>query len=283
MGKIVMLTDNGEVAKVWEGGEAYIRTRSQDEYYKKMHQRGCLKDERRFIACFNDEIKEVTKQLNNRECGALLKLVLCMRLGEEGVLRKNKKPMTKGDMRYVLGVSDRTATKIINRLMELDIIQAEKTKSKTVYKVNSKYHTMGKEIEKGKIFTKLFLTATRDIVELLTIEEIGMFYRMIPHFHYQRYYLVHNPNEPYVEGAEMKFMSIVELAGISDLSVPRTRRLIAKLTDIGVLLTIKGCGFTSCVINPELISRETVESDWTANLKLMFEDMKGAKNKVIYM
>ncbi|MFP3490916.1 hypothetical protein R0K20_25350, partial [Staphylococcus sp. SIMBA_130] len=68
-----------------------------------------------------------------------------------------------------------------------------KGRGKTFY-INEAFHHMGAGGKKA-LFTRLYLTKTREILDILTLEEAGLVYKLMPYINYRTLLLCENPNE----------------------------------------------------------------------------------------
>ncbi|MEG0448992.1 MAG: hypothetical protein RR595_03945 [Lysinibacillus sp.] len=243
---------------------AYYRTLKQQEAWIKQQQREKAIEKGRdepHVGCFQDPIKEVTPHLTLTQCGALIKLLLHMKMSNGGLLMKNKVPLTLTDIQQILGKGRTQTSAIVKKLESLSMINSPKAGRPKHFYMNEKYHVMGTHPKgKGKRhFIKLYKAKLGGMVDDLTLEELGFLYKILPYCHYHSFYLVHNPNEG--DFAKIEHMNRDELATAINYNVDNVTALVKQLRKKGLLISSNSSGVVLYRVHPHLIHIQGDGSD----------------------
>lgn len=205
-----------------------------------------------FIACFHTSIKAVTQHLSLTESGAIMKLLLYMKMNGEGLLQKEGKPLKQLDIQKILGKGKTQTVAIVKKLEYLSILISVKEGRSKHFFINGELHYMGKLAVKS--FTKLMKTKLSEVVDDLKLEQLGFLYKILPYFHYDNCYLAHNPNES--ELTKIKYMNRKELANIINYDVDNVTSLVNQLRRKGLIMTTNTSGSVLYRVHPDLMYRQ---------------------------
>jgi len=233
-----------------------IRTPKQHEAWLKQQQRKKAIERGRdepHVGCFQDPIKEVTPHLTLTQCGALIKLLLHMKMSNGGLLMKNKVPLSLTDIQKILGKGRTQTSAIVEKLEILSIINSQKEGRSKHFYINEKYHVMGKHPKrKGKrYFIKLYIDKLGGMVDDLTLEELGFLYKILPYCHYYNFYLVHNPKDG--DFAKIEHMNRKELAAAINYDADNVTALVKQLRKKGLIMSSNSSGVVLYRVHPHLI------------------------------
>ncbi|SFS47399.1 helix-turn-helix domain-containing protein [Marininema halotolerans] len=241
---------------------------AQSEAYKR---KVALKDRGKvWVACYHEPIRSVVKKLTLIEAGAIIKLLPYLRFKSEGRLINEGKPLKQKDIQKVLGRGKKATSSILNKLKKLGIIEVDKIETSNEYRLNSGYHSMG-FVEKAH-FTKLYQVKTREIIENLTISQTGMLYKLLPFFHYERYFLCANPNEKDPEF--IRLLTREDLAVLTGHSRETVSRMMNALCDEGVIMQLSTAGVEAVIVHPDVMFRLNSETEHTRVVRKQFEHLR---------
>lgn len=205
-----------------------------------------------FVACFHDPIREVTQHLSLTESGAVMKLLLYMKVNGKNLLQRDGKSLIQADIEKILRKGRTQTVDIVKRLEYLSIITPVKVgRSKTFY-LNKDFHYMGKLVNKP--FTKLMKAKLSEIVDDLKLEQLGFLYKILPYFHYDNCYLAYNPNEH--DLTKVKYMNRIELAAAINYGADNITILVKQLRKKGLIMTTKTSGKVLFRVHPDLMYRQ---------------------------
>src|SRR5699024_10174738 len=118
-----------------------------------------------------------------------------MRFKTAGKLIKDGKPLNQREIQQLFKRGETATRALLNRLEDVGVINIDKKGRSNVFYVSANFHDMG-SVDDGERFTKLYQVRTREITDRLELHESGILYKILSYFHYERYYLCANPNEP---------------------------------------------------------------------------------------
>lgn len=225
----------------------------QDEAYKKKLKQMENYNQEHFTAFHDKECLMVFGTLTLELAGVLLNMFAYMEQGESGQLKLEGKRMGVKELSKILRKSERTVKGYLNELEALGYIEAEKDGKRNVYSVDTRLANRGKRIAKG-YFTKLYIVRLRDALKVMTIQEAGLLFFMIPHMNTRAFVLCSNPYETDIEKIEL--WNREQLAEGAGLSLVQVKRLTANLKKKQVLLEAS-THRSAIILSPELISRDT--------------------------
>jgi hypothetical protein len=280
MGGILManydriVTEDGEIGYfVPETSNATIRTPEELErakQYASLPKKKRFHHGRNYVVAYNDAVSDIMRDLTLIEAGAMVKIMLQLRINGDGKLLKGSmvqpEPMNKVDIARVLGRSKSNANTLVDRLVTLGLLDS---RPEGVF-VNKRFHTMGERISNG-LFTKVYTVRAKEIADKLRLNEIGMLYKIIPFFHYSEYYLCVNPN---VDKSLIEYIGRETLADAIGHDVATVSKVMSRLQSVGALLVTGTRKEVRYLVHPDLMFRQAEghESEWTNAVRKLFDD-----------
>jgi len=269
-----IINEDGELGVfVPETANAIIRTPEEIEkakYYATTSKTKRFHHGRNYVVSYNDAVFDIIRDLTLTEAGAMVKIVLQLRIKGDGRLLKgslvNAEPMNKSDIAKVLGRSKSNSNALVDRLILLGLLD---NKSDGIY-VNKRFHSMGDRIA-GEVFTKVYTVRAKEITSKLRLNEIGMLYKIIPFFHYSEYYLCVNPN---VNKSLIEYIGRETLAESIGHDVATVSKIMSRLQSVGAILVTGTRKEVRYLVHPDLMFRqaEGYESQWTVAVRKLFDD-----------
>lgn len=259
--------DTGELVT---DGSVSLRHRSQDEGYQKH-----LEKERyqyttsdvHWVASYHDPIERISKELSLTETGAIIKLLPYMRFRAQGKLIKDGKPLKQADIQRIFK-RGRTATRdILNELQAKGVISVQKEGRSNVFYISAEFHEKG-NVRESERFTKLYQVRTREITDALALHEAGILYKILPYFHYSEYYLVDNPDES--DLSKLRYIGRNELADRIGMREYDLTQAVRKLRSKGALMSTESGKSIRYLVHPDVMFRQSIETDWTDAVRKMF-------------
>lgn len=241
----------------------YYEVRSKKQlqgFQKKLEDERVIKKRgKNYVNCFDEPIKQVVPKAKGNELGALFVLLHFMQLNKDGLLLKNGKPATISDIADRLGKKERRTKEIICRLVELGLINkgGDNTRN-TTYSISGDYFIMG-GFDGGKdgkgMFSRLYQLQSRGQLKNITLEDADILLRILPYFHFQKYYLCSNPYERDTD--KIHHLNETELAKI--IGVHRNTLINRMKNLIRAGYIFKGMGIGNAYffqVNPDIMTRE---------------------------
>lgn len=223
-----------------------LRKKFAQEKYREQQK------DRQFIICFHNGVSEVASKLTTTQAGALMRLLPYMQFKKDGLLVRNGKPMTLSTMAELIGKSERTTRGIIKVLIEVGALTNDGNNRSPNYVVNPKCHIMG-EIEDMVDFTRLYKKEGKHLMNLLSIQEQGFVYKLIPFINFETSWLAENPRE--LNGEEVIPLSKQRIAELMGESIDTVSRHLKKMWEVGVVDTYGSHGKEGYLFNPDLLHR----------------------------
>ena len=302
-----------------KGQSIQTRTKSQKEAFARiMRQRQRRYDNPRtkreafHVSTFQEETKEISKNISIQEAGLMMFLILHTKKDRNGYLFLNDETfLTQKDIIELTKIKERTVKLYLKHLQDLGIIKTSKIDKKkdiyigrgNKYQLVEKYHVMGKHSrnQQGKYFTKLYINKASKLLKNLSLEAKGLLYMMIPYVHYQVYAISDKPNqdlrgdyskpetEPgytfddfYARNDIRDAEYLTKGAFMEDIgwSKQNMNKRVKELVDANVL-KIEGEGVTQkFYVNPELFGRDSYEkTDERTYANFLITHMSEAKKK----
>ncbi|MFU8649178.1 winged helix-turn-helix domain-containing protein [Lysinibacillus sp. RSDA_15] len=270
---------------------------SEEEIERAQKQRECYKKKlaseisleygklNRHVGCFQRRITNIVPNLSLSECGFLITILAKMKLGGDGFLINNNKRMTVDDISEYVDLSRQQASKHLNKFTELGILEKIKDGRKRHYRVNPQFHIMGEHDNNtnGTWFIRLYKTKLYEMIENLTLPELGFIYKALPICHYSTFELVHNPNAHYnptaEEGSEeasfnvdLELFNRSELGQYMDEDVDNITKIANSLSKKGLLMTNTAHGRTCYTLHPHIVHPKGLKiSDYIQGICNKFE------------
>jgi hypothetical protein len=249
--------------------ESTERKQQQREYFER--KRAMETDTRRYVNCYHDAVTELNEILDVNEMGAIMKLIPHLKMHSGGQLVFESKRMSRTEIRKVIGKGDRWTRDILKTLVDAQVLIEAKDGRRKVYNVSDRYHTIGYTL-KDRYYTKLYQTKTRADINDITIQAAGVLYKMLPYFHYARYYLCENPNEPNPE--RLHHLTQTRLAELVNVERSIVKRGISELSRYGFVMISKSFGATVIMVNPDVMYRKKSTDDYTDTVRYQFAQTK---------
>jgi hypothetical protein len=267
---------NGDWYRDERGQAVKVATMTQIEHRNKfaMIKRATeYRNQKRYVNCYHEPIQKIIQELSLNEVGALIKLLPFLRFKQEGLLIREGKPMKMSDIADIIGKKQRMASSIIGRLVGVGVMRKEGQNRGVRYFINEEYHGIGKTIE-GATFTKLYQQETRFKTDQLSIQESGLFYKMIPYFHHQRYYLCANPDADAEQGEVIDHLTMESLAELIGESYEVVKRGMRALQQHGLLMRRDSFKVYTFIINPDIMYRSEYETEYTQAVRDDFDELE---------
>lgn len=267
--------DTGVLTVYAPADEYVVRNIRQIEAYKEHLRREAYRERsrgRNFVVCPDEPVKELSQKLELNELGALIKLLPYLQLNRDGLLVKDGKNMTIGDIEKVIGKKRRMTSTILNSLADAGVVIKDGSNRTPRYSISRDYHWMG-TVGKGVYFTKFYQVESRARMENLSIHEAGLLYKLLPYFHPDTCLLCSNPNERDVE--MLNPLSHEQLASLigEDPRVVRTH-MNSLINHFFVKKSMSGGGVTY-EVNPDVMFRGS-ETGHTQVVRSQFRALEKA-------
>jgi hypothetical protein len=269
-----IVNEQGEIGYfVPETANARIRTPEETErakQYANLPKKKRFHHGRNYVVSYNEAVSEIIQDLTLIEAGAMVKIMLQLRVNGDGKLLKGSmvdpESMNKADIAKVLGRSKSNTNSLIDRLVSLELLEDRPDG----FYVNKQFHSMGGRIA-DEVFTKVYTVRAKEIVDTLKLNEIGMLYKIIPFFHYSEYYLCVNPN---VDKAFIEYIGRETLAESIGHDVGTVSKIMSRLQSVGAILVTGTRKEVRYLVHPDLMFRqiEGYESEWTNAVRKLFDD-----------
>lgn len=262
--------------EIYDKSEYYLRSRKQNEAYleKQAKQQAIMNGRsKNWVACYHEAIKSLTSKLSIEERGVVFLLLPYMNLRKKGELMTRGERMNVKNIAKAVGKSEAHMKRTLPHIVESGVLYKEREGKSIVYGISAEYHTIGKNHEGH--FTKLYQQCTTTLKEEydLTIQLAGMLYALLPYFHYHTYLLCTNPNEEDPQALDP--MSDSELAELLAVDRSTINRLMNQLAKRGVVAKIGSHGVWIYRVNPDLMYRMKIETEYTEAVRADFlETMK---------
>ncbi|MBO1511548.1 helix-turn-helix transcriptional regulator [Metabacillus bambusae] len=225
------------------------RVSSDKAYVKMIKSRDDNK--KHFTSVSDKECSQVFNTLTLEQAGIMLSMFAYMELGDSGLLIHNGKRLGVKELAKLFKKSESTLKRILSELEAYGYILTQREGRKNIYAVNTMLATRGEQAGEG-FFTKVFVARLRDALKVLTVQEAGLLFFMLPYFNSRAYVLSDNPYE--LDLSKIKLWDREELAEKTGISLRNIKRLVPSMMKKGVLVGIKTCR-TAVVLSPELVSR----------------------------
>jgi hypothetical protein len=287
----IFVDENGELVAVYDPGTHFIRNKESSKALQK------IKDyyvddpflKKHFIAGYHSPVREISNKLNFEQLGALMVLLSHLELDSDGFLMngERKSYLTQVDIQKELGKSRRQTIRILNALVDAEVLIKQTRSGRNVFKVNPEFHSMG-AVDNDKHYTKIIKNTLKGKLKLLysveadqlNLTQIGLLYKMMPFFHYNKFWLVHNPNEDDFD--KIIPMNQEDLAETLGIAVRNLRPHLNALFRSGVMFRIGSYGGYIYGINPELYYRRSKETPETiAYRNAMIEQVQLTKKSAM--
>lgn len=266
----VVNTSTGEIVS-----EDYtLRHRNSDEAFRTQQEKEkyrAYEKGRHWVAGYHDPLRDLIRGLTLIEAGAIVKLLPYLRFKSEGKLLKDGKPLKQSEIQRIFKRGKSATNAILAGLSDAGVISILKEGRSNVFYISADFHTIG-SVREGEKFTKLYQVKTREITDDLDLHETGLLYKILPFFHYSEYYLCANPDEDNPEVIE--HMDRESLALAIGHEPETVSRCVAKLRHKGALLTTRSGNSVRYLVHPDVMFRQSIETEWTQSVRKLFEQHK---------
>ncbi|MCQ6265599.1 helix-turn-helix domain-containing protein [Fictibacillus sp. WQ 8-8] len=231
------------------GGEVKSpqRVNSDKAYKKRMSQQ----DPRSFVQVNDRGVVHVKSTLNLTQAGTLFSLMAYLDDKDGNLVFRGERLGTE-QLSKLLSVSKTSLKRNISELVNLGYVIDEKVGRKVFYSVNPQIAKRGVRTEKD-LFSKLYNVHLRELIQKLTVQELGFLFLMIPYFNTKYYTLCQNPYE--LNSSKVELFDRERFAEEVGLSLVQVKRLIANLLKKQALIGLRTCR-TAIIISPKLVSRQ---------------------------
>lgn len=245
----VVNLDTGELHRELKDDDR-ITTKEQREFYKK---RVNVKYEGKFVNNMDKNLKEVSDKLTLSQLGLFASLFRFMDFKDKR-LKHDGRNLTKTTISKILGLNYHTTNKQLKGLVDSDLLIAHKVGNHNEYEINDSFVFIGKFLKK-EFSTKIFTVKFAEMTDGMKLNEIGLFYRLIPYVNTERYVLCYNPYETDVDGINA-IQTYTEIANIVGVDRSHISKLMNKIGSKYLIINVAAGKNNVFVVNPELVSRK---------------------------
>lgn len=227
MGKIVHISDDGEVLNTFNDHTHYIRSEAQNEHYKK-RETSKLEFETfnnetgKFIWSYPARIKELIKSDDYNKSDLTMIFYLATYVNGTGYLAyDNQVKLKKGGLMKVLNISRNQFGKLYNKLIEHEILISVNEH----YQWNQNYNFYGttKRIAKPNELVRTYVKQIRDLYEAKTDSgkrknsAVSLYpvFALVPYLHVSTNIICSNPTE--TDTSQIDYYTLTEIAEKLDL------------------------------------------------------------------
>lgn len=223
---------------------------------------------RQYVTSYHEPVRSLSRILEINELGAIMKLIPYMRRDKGGDLFTDSKRMGIAEIAKAVGKSQRWAEGVVRTLITVGVLTEKRDGRRKVYGVSPEYHTMGETVA-GARYTKVYQTKTRSYVKNLSVQAAGLLYCMIPFIHYERLYLVHNPDESDFDALDhMRQADLARAIGVEEQTVTRGMK---ELSRYGFVMRSEAYGAIVIKMNPDVMYRKKYDDDeYTESVRYEF-------------
>lgn len=231
--------------------EYVLSRKAQNESYRKKQQALEAAHGRHFIACTDQAIIGISKELSMAEAGFLFKILPYL-TGKDGYLRQNGEYLLATDMERLSGRNRKSVGIYLSKLKSLGVImEGEKVGKSKTYKFNQDMFT--RSCAPDSYFTKLWVVNARDSKTNVKLEDLGVFLKMLPYMNTVNYTLSTNPYE--LENGEVDPIGLNDLAGLIGYDSKALSLAIRRLAKDNMVLLFQSGKITCTALNPYFVSR----------------------------
>jgi len=185
-------------------------------------------DRRNFSFTHMRNVREITDNLSNNQCGYLMLLQPYIQFKSNVLVGKKEKPLDMKGITKALGVSQRTAKTTIDGFINDGIIDITK---EGYYIVNDRYHFRRKAGSDKNMVVKTFFSTLKDLK--LKTSELGALYKLLPYVHYETNIICADPFEEVP--ANIRFLNKKEIAKIMGVHEKKALQIIRSLRRAGAV------------------------------------------------
>ncbi|MBU8768767.1 replication/maintenance protein RepL [Cytobacillus oceanisediminis] len=199
--------------------QAKVSASQREGFIKKENRKV---DRRHFAFADMENLREVISVLSNVHLGYLLHLQCFIDYESQYLHNHDGKEMTKKtDIQKALGVSKETNKRLCKALETNGILE----KNDGRYRINPKFHFKGKN--KNRKVVKLFTTTLKRLCNVLSANELGFLYKLLPYVHFETNMICINPFEK--EPQKVEFLNVKGIAEVTGLHEDNISLLLTSL------------------------------------------------------
>ncbi|MBD1224798.1 ArsR family transcriptional regulator [Virgibacillus halodenitrificans] len=233
-------------------GWAFLSPKQQESQRKYAEKQKHFEYDKRHFTQVNDkECSTIMTTLTLPQAGTLLSMFAYMEKGSSGFLYYDGERLGQKEFAKLIKKSERTVQRNISELVNLGYVTAHKRGRKVCYSINSQIATRGNKTASG-YFSRLYFVQLREVIRRATIQELGLFFFMIPHFNTEYYAICENPYENRI--GEIELWNREKIAEELGVSLRTVKGLIPSMMRKGFLASVKTWR-TAITLHPSLVSR----------------------------
>ncbi|MGM7724380.1 hypothetical protein [Metabacillus sp. Hm71] len=264
VGNITPIGNNGYGKD--EAGQIF-QYRSQEQLEAIEKERNKKKDLRHFSFSHMMNIREVTDNLTNKQCGYILMLQPYLQFKTNVLILMNadESPMTEKELAIALKVTPKTIKKVVENLITDDVLSIDKS---GYYRMNERYHFRKKVKEDESMLIKTFFTTLKQLK--LKPAELGVLYKLLPYVHYETNMICANPFEEVP--ADIRFLTTKQIAEVIGMHEKKAIEVLRELKKSGAIAEttkfVEDARVKYITLNPFIFYRQSGKPD--TSLAAMF-------------
>lgn len=259
-----------------------------EEYYKQ----------KKWVASYTEEIKELSQMISLEEAGAAFKIILYLNMNSGGRLDVNGRALRRTELQEILGVGKTQAQIYLKTLSskEVNFLLVDKKEKPYTYHINKQFHSMGSKITDKRTFVKIYKEKTKELIDGVKLRHLGMLYILQPYFHFQSGYLCKNSKEDVRKDGEISFyqnwlngtikdikhFTEDELAKILNKKVETVTKYLTELCQAGFLMYSRSNNKFTIKVRPDVmfaIGSEKIDVEYQSFVMAEFKQIIDQKVK----
>ncbi|QUW39076.1 hypothetical protein [Bacillus cereus] len=202
---------------------------------------------------------EVDKLLSLEQSGVMMFLLGFAKMGKDGDLyieegdKKKAVKLTSSELAKLLGKTPQATNRLLAELEKLSLIDRTKEGKSFAISLGQQFFHIGKLNGEKSFLTKVYKEKLMELAKKVTFSELGLFFKLISHFHYDLHILVDNPHEKSID--ELAIWSRKHIADSVGCSQDFAKRAIPKLLKANFLMEITSAKKV-IILNPLLVSKQ---------------------------
>lgn len=232
---------NGQILNEFDGNKYYVRSRKQDDFYKKKEESRnnfseYNEETGKFIWAYPDKIQEIIHSKDFTKADLTMIFYLATYVNGFGVLThdNNNVKLEKNDLQSLLGVGRNLFGKFYNKLISHGILK----ESGKNFKWNESYNFYGSTSGKANptLLIRTYVNQVRELYD--TVKEDGKkkysptalypVFALVPYLHHTSNIICKNPEEKNID--DIIYFSLTELSDLLDLK--DSKKMSASLSSI---------------------------------------------------
>lgn len=240
--------NTGELKRELKNDDRVTTKKQRDIYKNKMN----VRYEGKFVNSMDQNLKVVSDKLTLSQLGLFASLFRFMDFNNKK-LKYNGENLTKATISQVLKLNYHTTNKQLKALVDNELLIVNKSGNRNEYEINDEFVFIGKFLKKD-FSTKIFTIKLAEMTEGMKLNEIGLFYRLLPYLNTSLYILCYNPYEINTENI-VPLQTFTEIAKISNVDRSHISKIMNRLKRKNLIVSVSGRK-TIFVVNPEIASRD---------------------------